>query len=155
MTVPSGRQPESCLFMKPGSVSVRFFQTCFPQTSSNQVDPVASPEGSAVGSGCSWSPPLRAAPFLHPLISHTFQRSILSDLTLKRWSTRLSSGEVVLLPVSPRLIFQRRNLTVQFFSRPGPLCSCRGKISLDFLTWERSLLRMGTSRKEKLPFRYL
>jgi hypothetical protein len=48
LTVSSGRQPGGYLFMKPGPVSVRFFQTCFPQTFSNQVDQVASPEGFAV-----------------------------------------------------------------------------------------------------------
>jgi hypothetical protein len=31
--------------MKPGPVSVKAFQPCFPQTSSNQVDPIANPEG--------------------------------------------------------------------------------------------------------------
>jgi hypothetical protein len=66
LTVPSGGQPGGCLFMKPGSVSVRPFQARFPQTSSDQVDPAVKPEGFTVGSGCSRRMPFRAAPFCIP-----------------------------------------------------------------------------------------
>jgi hypothetical protein len=107
------------LLMKPGSVSVRSFQTCFPQTSSNQADPFAPPEGFAVGSGCSWFLPFQAVPFLHPPESHTFQRSILSNLTLKRWSNLffLRRGFPCCLP---RPGWSFRGDTSRFRSFPDP-----------------------------------
>jgi hypothetical protein len=103
---------------------------------------------------------LAGSSLLFPLISHSFQRSILSDLNLEEMEQPgLPPERFSWLPVSPGLIFQRRNLTVLFFSRSGSFCSCRSKISMDFLTLVRSLLSLTSNgnpfAKKKLPFRYL
>ena len=67
--------------MKPGSVSVRSFQTCFPQTFSNQVDPVVKPEDFTVGPVRSRWFSSRITPSLLPLISQLFKDWFLRTLT--------------------------------------------------------------------------
>jgi hypothetical protein len=93
--------------MEPGPVSVRLFQACFPQTSSDQVDPVAGPGGTAAGSGCMRWLPSRAAPFCFPWKASiskidSFESCLEEMEQLVRPPESLS-----LLPVSPGLIVQR------------------------------------------------